>query len=479
MASRLLKVSAPLQLYTKNHAPLLQVLKRCRATKASVAEKSVNVPDTQVTSIDNGLRIATEDSGAPTATVGIWIDAGSRYENDANNGVAHFLEHMAFKGTSKRSQTDLELEVENIGAHLNAYTSREQTVFYAKCLRQDVPKAVEILADIIQNSKLGQPEIERERGVILREMQEVETNLQEVVFDHLHASAFQGTPLGNTILGPTQNIKSLQRSDLLNYVQAFYQPARMVLAGAGGVDHDSLVKLAKEHFGSVKPVNADVSGVSPDAFCRYTGSDVRVRDDSMPLAHVALAVEGCGWESADNIPLMVANTLIGAWDRSQGSGTNNASKLAATAAELGLAHSFQSFNTCYKDTGLWGVYFVADKMQLEDMTFSVQQEWIRLCKTVTPAEVERAKNLLKSNLFLQLDGTTPVCEDIGRQILCYGRRVPLHELEARIDDVSVNDIHQVCTKYIWDRCPVVAAVGPTEQLPDYTWLRQSMYWVRF
>lgn len=160
-----------------------------------------------MTELDNKLRVASEDSGAPTATVGLWIDAGSRYETEANNGVAHFLEHMAFKGTDKRSQTDLELEIENLGAHLNAYTSREQTVFYAKCLRRDVPKALEILADIIQNSKLGETEIERERGVILREMQEVESNLQEVVFDHLHAVAYQETPLGRTILGPTENIK--------------------------------------------------------------------------------------------------------------------------------------------------------------------------------------------------------------------------------------------------------------------------------
>lgn len=115
----------------------------------------LNVPATNVSSIGNGLRVATENNGAATATVGLWIDAGSRYENDRNNGVAHFLEHMAFKGTAKRSQTDLELEIENMGAHLNAYTSREQTVFYAKCLSKDVPRAVEIIADIIQNSKLG------------------------------------------------------------------------------------------------------------------------------------------------------------------------------------------------------------------------------------------------------------------------------------------------------------------------------------
>merc|ERR1719383_1711881 len=183
------------------------------------------------------MRVASEDSGAPTATVGLWVDTGSRYETAANNGVAHFLEHMAFKGTSKRSQTDLELEVENMGAHLNAYTSREQTVFYAKCLSGDLEQAVEILSDIITNSNFGEQEIERERGVILREMQEVEMNLQEVVFDHLHAVAYQGTPLGRTILGPAKNIKSINRNDLTQYIKTHYKGPRMVLAGAGGVTH--------------------------------------------------------------------------------------------------------------------------------------------------------------------------------------------------------------------------------------------------
>jgi len=429
-----------------------------------------------VTQLDNGLRVASEDSGASTATVGLWIDAGSRSENENNNGVAHFLEHMAFKGTAKRSQTDLELEVENMGAHLNAYTSREQTVFYAKCLSKDVPKAVEILADIIQNSKLGEAEIERERSVILREMQEVESNLQEVVFDHLHATAYQGTPLGQTILGPTKNIKCIGKSDLTDYINTHYKAARIVLSGAGGVKHNELVKLAESSLCQLENTyDGKPPAVTP---CRFTGSEVRVRDDTLPLAHVAIAVEGCGWTDQDNIPLMVANTLIGAWDRSQGGGVNNASNLARHSAEDNLCHSFQSFNTCYKDTGLWGIYFVCDPLQCEDMLFNVQTEWMRLCTMVTEGEVERAKNLLKTNMLLQLDGTTPICEDIGRQMLCYNRRIPLHELEQRIDAVSVTNVRDVAMKYIYDRCPAVAAVGPVENLPEYNRIRSSMYWLR-
>merc|ERR1719357_1987405 len=454
----------------------VNAVRRGAPAMSTFKQALLNVPSTEVTVLDNGMRVASEDSGAPTATVGLWIDTGSRYENAANNGVAHFLEHMAFKGTAKRTQTGLELEVENMGAHLNAYTSREQTVFYAKCLAGDLENAVEILSDILTNSTFGQQEIERERGVILREMQEVEMNLQEVVFDHLHAVAYQGTPLGRTILGPAKNIKSISRDDLTHYIDTHYKGPRMVLAGAGGVDHEALCKMAETYFAKI---GIDCPNEVPiDLNCRYTGSDVRVRDDSMPLAHVAVAVEGCGWTNPDNIPLMVASTLIGNWDRSMGGGANNSSKLASNCAEAGFCHSFQSFNTCYKDTGLWGIYFVTDALNQQNMVFNIQQEWMRICTSITEFEVNRAKNLLKTNMLLQLDGTTPICEDVGRQMLCYGRRIPQHELEARIDAVDAEAVRAVLFKYVYDRCPVVAAVGPVEQVPDYNVIRNGMYWIR-
>jgi len=468
------KMSKALSLAKDAHSSIMRPMSSIASS--SFKECLLNTPSTDVTVLANGMRVASEDSGAPTATVGLWIDTGSRYETAANNGVAHFLEHMAFKGTAKRSQTGLELEVENMGAHLNAYTSREQTVFYAKCLAGDTEAAVEVLSDILTNSTFGTQEIERERGVILREMQEVEMNLQEVVFDHLHAVAYQGTPLGRTILGPAKNIKSISRDDLVHYINTHYKGPRMVLAGAGGVNHAELCSMAEKHFAKI---GIDCPAEIPiDQHCRYTGSDVRVRDDSMPLAHVAIAVEGCGWTNPDNIPLMVANTLIGNWDRSMGGGANNSSRLAHYCAEKGFCHSFQSFNTCYKDTGLWGIYFVTDSMNQDNMVYNIQNEWMRICTTVTDFEVNRAKNLLKTNMLLQLDGTTPICEDIGRQMLCYGRRIPQHELEARIEAVDAQLVKDTCYKYIYDRCPAVAAVGPIENLPDYNVLRSGMYWLR-
>jgi processing peptidase subunit beta len=209
----------------------------------------------------------------------------------------------------------------------------------------------------------------------------------------------------------------------------------MVLAAAGGVNHDELVKFAEQHFGSLK---ADTNTAAPELKpCRFTGSEIRVRDDDIRLAHIAISVEGTSWSDADTIPLMVASTMLGSWDRSMASAGNVGSRLAQNAAKYNLCHSFQAFNTCYADTGLWGVYFVTDRLKIDDFMISLQQEWMRLCTSVTESEVTRAKNLLRTNMLLQLDGSTPICEEIGRQLLVYGRRLPLHELEERIEVILI------------------------------------------
>lgn len=457
---RLLREYSPKILHKATHVRNLHAVK----------SGFLNIPETKITTLKNGLCIASEDSGTPTATVGIWIDAGSRFENLKNNGVAHFLEHMAFKGTKKRSQINLELEIENMGAHLNAYTSREQTVYYAKCFSKDLERAVEILSDINQNSLLREQEIEVERGVILREMQEVETNLQEVVFDHLHATAFKGTPLGMTILGPVENIKTISRNDLLDYISTHYKGSRMVLAAAGGVRHEALVGLAEKYFGGLSP---QFEGELPNEPCKFSGGEVRVKDNDMPLAHVALAVEGARWCDPANIALMVANTLIGSYNRAVG--PNMTSVLGQLCAEGNLCHSFQSFNTCYTDTGLWGMYFVVEPNQIANMVKVIQAEWMRLCSSVPEEEVVRARNHLLTNMLLMLDGSTPICEDIGRQMLCYRRRLPPTELQARIEAVDAKVLRETCKKFIFNMKPALSAVGPIDQLPDYASICSQMY----
>lgn len=198
------KVLRPAPLQAKS---LLSRAQSAAASSLNYPSYVLNAPATEVTTLANGLRVASEGSHGETATIGVWIGAGSRYETAQNNGAAHFLEHMAFKGTAKRTQQQLELEIENMGGHLNAYTSREQTVYYAKVFKKDVPRAVDILSDILQNSKLDDAAIERERDVILREMEEVNKQQEEVIFDRLHETAFMGNGLGRTILGPIENVR--------------------------------------------------------------------------------------------------------------------------------------------------------------------------------------------------------------------------------------------------------------------------------
>ncbi|XP_028681221.1 cytochrome b-c1 complex subunit 1, mitochondrial [Erpetoichthys calabaricus] len=460
----------------KARAPAFLGLRRSQGV-ATYAQTLLSIPETKVTNLENGFKVASEDSNQGTCTVGVWIDAGSRYESGKKNGSAYFVEHMTFKGTKKRPQAVLEQEVESMGAHLSAYTSREQTAVFMKTMTKDMPKAVEILADMVLNSSLGDSELEKERSVILQELQEVESNLKHVCFDFLHATAFQGSPLARTVFGTSDNIKSLSRSDLVEYINTHYKAPRMVLAAAGGVNHGELVNLAKQHFGSVS-FEYDGDAVPVLSPCRFTGSQIQLRDDALPLAHVAIAVEGVGINSPDLVPLMVASSMIGSYDTTCGGGKNLSGSLARVAAEEKLCQSFQAFNTCYSDTGLFGVYFVTDGHHIEDMMHNVQGQLLMLCTSVTTGELERAKNVLKTNLVGQLNGTTPVADDIGRNVLSFGRRISLAEWSEKIDAVSPKMLQDVCYKYIYDTCPAVAAVGPVEQLPDYNRIRSAMYWLR-
>lgn len=457
-------VSFPISLFTSKSDTTRQRPLRSFATAVNIP-----APITETTTLPNGLTVATESHPhAQTATVGVWIDAGSRAETDKTNGTAHFLEHMAFKGTSHRNQHALELEVENLGSHLNAYTSREQTVYYAKSFRKDVPVAVDIISDILQNSKLDIAAVERERDVILREQQEVDKQLEEVVFDHLHSVAFQGMsllsslcnyqhpigqPLGRTILGPKANILSIKRDDLANYIKTNYTADRMVLVGAGGVDHQELVKLAEKHFSSL-PVSPYPIPLGRLAHPRtdFVGSEVRIRDDELPCAHIAIAVEGLGWSSPDYFPMLVMQSIMGNWDRSLGASPLLSSRLSHIISSNNLANSFMSFSTSYSDTGLWGIYLVSENlMNLDDTVHFTLKEWTRMSMAPTEVEVERAKSQLKAGLLLSLDGTTAIAEDIGRQLVTTGRRMTPKQIENAVDAVTPEEIRCVAQKYLWDK----------------------------
>jgi mitochondrial-processing peptidase subunit beta len=254
-------------------------------------------------------------------------------------------------------------------------------------------------------------------------------------------------------LGPKANILSIQRDDLASYIKNNYTSDRMVLVGAGGVDHGELVKLAEKHF-STLPVSSHPTPLGRLAHPKssFVGSEVRIRNDEMPTANIAIAVEGVGWSSPDYFPMMVMQSIFGNWDRSLGASPLLSSKLSHIISSNNLANSFMSFSTSYSDTGLWGIYLVSENLvNLDDLVHFTMKEWTRMSIEPTATEVERAKSQLKAALLLSLDGTTAIAEDIGRQLVTSGRRLSPAQIENAVDAVTVDDIKRVAQKYLWDK----------------------------
>lgn len=344
-----------------------------------------------------------------------------------------------------------------------------------------MPKAVDILSDILQHSVLEAGAIERERGVILREMEEVEKEAEEVLFDHLHATAFQFTSLGRPILGSAANVRSITRDDLVAYIGTHYTAPRMVVVGAGAVEHEQLVKLAASAFANLPTGGGTAAQLCAASPASFTGSEVRMRDDDSKATHLAVAVKGAAWHDADSVALMVAQSLLGSWDAGSPAGVNASSPLAAGLAANGLVDSFSAFNSNYNDAGLFGLYAVSKEAgHLDDMAWLLMKHFALLAYDVDGEQLLRAKEQLKSSLLLHLEaGSSSVAEEIGRQLLCYGRRIPRAEMFARIDAVTAESVKAVGRRFVTDSELAIAAMGPTQFLPDYNWFTRHQYMNRY
>jgi len=406
----------------------------------------------------------------------VYVGAGSVFENEKNNGVAHFLEHMAFKGTTNRKQHELELEIENMGAQLNAYTSREQTAYTAKAFKKDVNKSLDILGDILQNSTFDKENIERERNTILREMEEIENNTEEAIYDYLHAAGYQGTSLGRPILGSVENVKSITRNDLVEYINTYYTAPHVVVAAAGAVKHEDVVAHAEKVFSKI-PASSTRANIR-DVHTEFTGSEIKIRNDDHPIAHVALAVEGVGWTHPDHFAMLVIQTMLGNWDKTVGGGANLSSRLCEIVASENLVHHLTSFYTCYGNTALFGSHITADPHKVEDSIYEILYEWQRIGHASNENEVERAKAKLRASLLMQLDGSSAILDNIGRQMLSVGRVLSPAEIYLRVNDVTVADVRRVAQAYLNDVSPAVVASGPIKFLPDYDMVRGWTYWNR-
>ncbi|HEY1430647.1 MAG TPA: pitrilysin family protein, partial [Stellaceae bacterium] len=353
----------------------------------------------RVSRLANGLRVATDAiQTVDTVSLGIWVDVGTRHEPAAINGAAHFLEHMAFKGTERRSACAIAEEIEAVGGHLNAYTSRESTAYYAKVLKEDVPLALDILADILQHSAFDPEELERERTVILQEIGQANDTPDDIIFDHFQECAYPGQAMGRPVLGRPEIIRELRRDAVVAYLRDHYGARRMVLAAAGNLEHEQLVDLADKLLSGL-PAERSVS-TEP---ARYAGGDRR-EDRDLEQLHLVLGFPGVTLGDPDYYAASVLSTAFG--------GGMSSRLFQEIREKRGLVYAIHSFVHGYRDGGLFGIYAGTGEDEAAELAPALCEEALKLQDGLTPIELGRAKAQMKAGLLMSLESTSARCEQL-------------------------------------------------------------------
>ena len=412
---------------------------------------------TQLSTLANGLRIATDRiDTVDTVSLGIWVDVGTRHEQADINGVAHFLEHMAFKGTARRSALTIAEEIEAVGGHLNAYTSRESTAYYAKVLKEDVQLALDILSDILQNSTFQPEEIERERAVILQEIGQANDTPDDIVFDHFQECAYPDQAMGRPVLGSPEIIRKIERETVIGYLRKHYGAQRMVLAAAGHVDHDRLAELADNLLGGLP---AERPATTEPAY--YAGGDRREQRDLEQL-HLVLGFPGVVLGDPDYYAASVLSTALG--------GGMSSRLFQEIREKRGLVYTIHSFVHGYSDGGLFGIYAGTGEAEAAELVPAICNEVIRIEDGLTPVELNRAKTQMKAGLLMSLESSSARCEQLAQHLLIHGKPFDPLEIVGRIEMVDDAAIRRVVAR--WRSAPpTLAALGPLSGLEEFDSIR--------
>jgi len=419
---------------------------------------------TQLATLANGLRIVTDRiDTVDTASLGLWVDVGTRHEAPAVNGAAHFLEHMAFKGTERRSARAIAEEIEAVGGHLNAYTSRESTAYYAKVLKEDVPLALDILADILMHSTFDPAEFERERTVILQEIGQANDTPDDIIFDHFQERAFPDQAMGRPTLGHPEIIRGLSRQSVISYLRDHYGAARMVLSASGNLDHDRFVDLADRLLSAMPAIGAKGREVATDP-ARYIGGEYRQHRDLEQL-HLVLGFPGLVLGDPDYYAASVLSTALG--------GGMSSRLFQEVREKRGLVYTIHSFAHSFRDGGLFGIYAGTGEAEAEELVPVLCDEMMRLADGLSEIELARAKAQMKAGLLMSLESTGARCEQMAQHMLIHGTPFDPADLVRRLEAVDDAAIGRVVAG--WRSAPpTLAALGPVGQLEDFERLRARL-----
>ncbi|WP_370310909.1 M16 family metallopeptidase [Salipiger bermudensis] len=406
----------------------------------------------QISTLSNGLRIVTEKMpGLQSAALGLWVTAGGRHERVEQNGIAHFLEHMAFKGTKRRSALQIAEAIEDVGGYINAYTSREVTAYYARVLKADTALAVDVLADILLNPVFDEKEIDTERHVILQEIGQAHDTPDDIIFDWLQEKAYPDQPIGRTILGEAARVEGFSRSDLQRFVEEHYGPGQMILSAAGAVDHDALVKQAEGLFGSLSPRpgrNADGA--------RFHGGEMR-RVKDLEQAHMALAFEAPGYRDPGFYTAQIYAIALG--------GGMSSRLFQEIREKRGLCYTIFAQSGAYADTGMTTIYAGTSGDEMGELLDLTVDEMKRAADTMSDAEIERARAQMKAGLLMGLESPSSRAERMARMVQIWGKVPPIEETVARIDAVTREGVLAFAEAQAAQSAAALALYGPVDSAP--------------
>ncbi|MEM7519872.1 MAG: pitrilysin family protein [Pseudomonadota bacterium] len=407
----------------------------------------------------NGFRIVTENMpGLASASVGVWVAAGGRHEAPLQNGIAHFLEHMAFKGTKRRSALEIAEAIEDVGGYINAYTSREVTAYYVRVLENDVALGLDVIADILRNPVLDPNEIEVERGVILQEIGQALDTPDDVIFDWLQEQAYPDQPLGRTILGPSERVSAFGRDDLSGFIGQHYGPGQMTLAAAGAVDHDAIVRVAEKLFGDMvpKPSIDAQTGL-------FQGGEMR-QSKQLEQAHFALGFESPGYRAEDIYVAQIYASALG--------GGMSSRLFQEVRENRGLCYTIFAQAGAYADTGMTTIYAGTSAEQLPELAALTIDEMKRAADDMSPAEVARARAQMKAGLLMGLESPSNRAERLARLIQIWDRVPPLSETIEKIDAVTTGDVRDLAQRMAEAAPAALALYGPVEGAPTLAELQE-------
>ncbi|MBL4802502.1 MAG: insulinase family protein [Emcibacter sp.] len=408
----------------------------------------------KVTTLDNGLRIVTDVMPhVETVTVGVWTDVGSRHETPAQNGLSHMLEHMAFKGTKKRNARDIAEVVENVGGYLNAYTSREHTTYYARLLKDDLPLGLNVLADILQHSVFEPAELERERGVIIQEIGQSNDTPDDIVFDYFQEAAYPDQPVGRPILGTVDLVNSFSRDDLAGYMSDHYKAEQMVVVASGNFDQDSFVQQVEQEFAGLSRAR----DIKTDPAVYHGGLEKQQRD--LEQVNLLIGFEGITFDDPDFYAAQIMSMVLG--------GGMSSRLFQEVREKRGLVYSIYSFMQSYVDGGSFAIHAGTGEEQVAELIPVVADEMHKLSASVSSEEVNRARAQMKAGLLMSLESTTSRMEQLGRQMMIFGRPIPHAEIIEKIDQVDAVAVMRYMDRMLSDNKLSVAAVGPLGALEDY------------